>query len=202
MTEIAAAARDKGIPVLIDDYHGTNVVLLSLRDAGLEDCFILIGRYKYLQWGEANCFLRFPKDCDYRPAITGWFEAFISLDKPRTNEPVEYDYGNQRFASGTYDPSSQFRAAKVVGFFQEQGLTPTVLRTQYKNQVRMLREFFLEKDFSRRIIRLTHLEPLEKNGGFLSLTSPHARSIRTQLMENGVFTDARGDIYGLVRLPI
>ncbi|HKK24236.1 MAG TPA: hypothetical protein VJ941_01355, partial [Gracilimonas sp.] len=113
LTEIAAAAREKGIPVMIDDYHGTNVVPLSIRDAGLEDCFILIGGYKYLQWGEANCFLRFPKDCDYRPAITGWFAAFSSLDEPRNNEPVQYDHDNQRFASGTYDPSSQFRAAKV-----------------------------------------------------------------------------------------
>lgn len=194
LTEIAAAAREKGIPVLIDDYHGTNVVPLSVREAGLEDCFILIGGYKYLQWGEANCFLRFPKDCDYRPAITGWFAAFSSLDKPRNDDPVEYDNGNQRFASATYDPSSQFRAAKVVEFFQEQGLTPDVLRDQYKAQVGLLRERFLSKNFDHSVIKLTHEEPLEKNGGFLSLTSPHARDIRARLMENGVFTDARGEI--------
>lgn len=194
LTEIAAAARVKGIPVLIDDYHGTNVVPLSIREAGLEDCFILIGGYKYLQWGESNCFLRFPKDCDYRPAITGWFAAFNSLDEPRTNDPVEYDFGNQRFASGTYDPSSQFRAARVVEFFQEQGLTPEVLRNQYKTQVGLLRERFLSMNFDPSVIRLTHEEPLERNGGFLSLTSPHARGLRAKLMENGVFTDARGEI--------
>lgn len=194
LTKIAAAARKQGIPVLIDDYHGTNVVPLSIRDAGLEDCFILIGGYKYLQWGEANCFLRFPKDCEYRPAITGWFASFSTLDKPRTDDPVEYDHDNQRFASGTYDPSSQFRAAKVVEFFREQGLTPEVLRNQYKAQVDLLRTLFRKKDFGRSVIRLTHEEPLERNGGFLSLTSPHARDIRAQLMEDGVFTDARGEI--------
>jgi kynureninase len=194
LTEIAAAARKQGIPVLIDDYHGTNVVPLSIRDAGLEDCFILIGGYKYLQWGEANCFLRFPKDCEYRPAITGWFASFSTLDKPRTDDPVEYDHDNQRFASGTYDPSSQFRAAKVVDFFREQGLTPEVLRNQYKAQVNLLREQFLSRNFDPSVIRLTHEEPLERNGGFLSLTSLHARDIRAQLMENGVFTDARGKI--------
>lgn len=194
LTEIAAAARVKGIPVLIDDYHGTNVVPLSIREAGLEDCFILIGGYKYLQWGESNCFLRFPKDCDYRPAITGWFAAFNSLDEPRTTDPVEYDFGNQRFASGTYDPSSQFRAARVVEFFQEQGLTPEVLRNQYKTQVGLLRERFLSMNFDPSVIRLTHETPLERNGGFLSLTSPHARGLRAKLMENGVFTDARGEI--------
>lgn len=194
LTEIAAAAREKGIPVMIDDYHGTNVVPISIREAGLEDCFILIGGYKYLQWGESNCFLRFPRECEYRPAITGWFAAFNSLDEPRTNDPVEYDFGNQRFASGTYDPSSQFRAAKVVEFFREQGLTPEVLRNQYKAQVGLLRERFLAKHFDHSVIRLTHEETLEKNGGFLSLTSPHARDIRARLMDNGVFTDARGEI--------
>lgn len=194
LTEIAAAARKNGIPVLIDDYHGTNVVPLSIREAGLEDCFILIGGYKYLQWGEANCFLRFPKDCDYRPAITGWFASFSTLDKPRTNEPVEYDHDNQRFASGTYDPSSQFRAAKVVEFFREMGLSPEVLREQYKAQVSLLREAFKSKNFDPALIRLTHENPLELNGGFLSLTSPKAREIRAALMENEVFTDARGEI--------
>jgi len=194
LTEIAAAAREKGIPVMIDDYHGTNVVPLSIRDAGLEDCFILIGGYKYLQWGEANCFLRFPKDCDYRPAITGWFAAFSSLDEPRNNEPVQYDHDNQRFASGTYDPSSQFRAAKVVEFFREMELTPDVLRKQYMAQVGLLRDEFKSKNFDPGLIRLTHEQPLELNSGFLSLTSPKAREIRAALMENGVFTDARGEI--------
>ncbi|MEX0722558.1 MAG: hypothetical protein WD053_01705 [Gracilimonas sp.] len=194
LTEIAAVASKKGIPVLIDDYHGTNVVPLSIREAGLEDCFILIGGYKYLQWGEANCFLRFPKDCEYRPAITGWFASFSTLDKPRTNHPVEYDHDNQRFASGTYDPSSQFRAAKVVEFFREHGLSPQVLREQYLTQVGLLRKLFNEKNFDPKVIRLTHEEPLENNGGFLSLTSPKARDIRAQLMENGIFTDARGEI--------
>ncbi|HET8866282.1 MAG TPA: hypothetical protein VFM80_11345 [Gracilimonas sp.] len=194
LTEIAAAARAKGIPVMIDDYHGTNVVPLSIREARLEDCFILIGGYKYLQWGEANCFLRFPRDCDYRPAITGWFASFSTLDKPRSNDPVEYDHDNQRFASGTYDPSSQFRAAKVVEFFQEHGLSANILREQYLAQVGLLRKIFEEKNFDPSVISLTHKEPLERNGGFLSLTSPKAREIRAQLMENGVFTDARGQI--------
>lgn len=194
LTEIAEAAREKGIPVMIDDYHGTNVVPLSIREAGLEDCFILIGGYKYLQWGEANCFLRFPRDCDYRPAITGWFASFSTLDKPRDDDPVEYDHDNQRFASGTYDPSSQFRAAKVVEFFREHGLSPQVLREQYMAQVGLLRVLFKEKSFDHSVIRLTHEKPLERNGGFLSLTSPHARDIRARLMKNGVFTDARGEI--------
>lgn len=201
LTEIAAAARKHGISLVIDDYHGTNVVPLSIREAGLEDCFILIGGYKYLQWGEANCFLRFPKDCELRPAVTGWFASFSTLDHPRTGGPVEYDHADQRFASATYDPSSQFRAAKVVEFFREQGLTPDVLRRQYSAQVEMLRSLFLQQDFDPEKIRLTHSEPFSKNGGFLSLTSPKARELRADLLARNVFTDARNEILRLGPAP-
>jgi len=194
LTEIADAARKKNIPVMIDDYHGTNVVPLSLREKDLEDCFILIGGYKYLQWGEGNCFLRFPKNCAYRPAITGWFAAFNALEKPRTDSLTEYDDRNQRFATGTYDSSSQFRAAKVVEFFREQDLTPSVLRKQYTAQVQLLKNLFLQKKFDTGVIRLTHTKPINENGGFLSLSSPHARKIREALLTKNIFTDARGEI--------
>src|SRR5699024_6697863 len=84
LSEIAKLSRSKNVPLLIDDYHGTNVVPLSIPDSGLQDCYLLIGGYKYLQWGEGNCFLRFPRDCRLRPAITGWFASFSTLDEPRT----------------------------------------------------------------------------------------------------------------------
>ena len=194
LSEIAKAARSKGIPVLIDDYHATNVVPISLRDADLEDCFILIGGYKYLQWGEANCFLRFPKNCELRPAITGWFASFSTLEKPRTSDLTEYDNSDQRFASGTYDPSSQYRAAEVVEFFKEHHLTPEILREQYQQKVGLLKEHFLNHNFSSNLIKLTHNRGLEFNGGFLSLTSPGAQEIRARLLEKDIFTDARGHI--------
>jgi len=198
---IAELARTNNIPFLIDDYHGTNVVPLSIRDENLEDCYLLIGGYKYLQWGEGNCFLRFPKNCELRPVITGWFASFSSLDEPRNDQPVEYDDGNQRFASGTFDPASQFRAAKVVEFFREQELSPTVLRRQYLAQVKLLRKLFLEQQFDPEVIKLRHERSLEQNGGFLALQSPFARTIRAKLMENKVFTDARGDVLRLGPAP-
>ncbi|TYP92611.1 Selenocysteine lyase/Cysteine desulfurase [Fodinibius salinus] len=201
ISPIAELARKHNIPFLIDDYHGTNVVPLSIADQNLEDCYFLIGGYKYLQWGEGNCFLRFPKDCKLRPAITGWFAEFDALDEPRTNDLVSYDDGDQRFASGTYDPASQFRAAKVVQFFEDQGLTPDLLQQQYREQVKLLKNNFLEHDFDPEIITLRHNRPLQENGGFLALRSPFARTICSQLMEKGVFTDARGDILRMGPAP-
>lgn len=194
LTEIARAARAKNIPVLIDDYHGTNVKPISLSEADLEDCFILIGGYKYLQWGEANCFLRFPKSCELRPAITGWFSSFSTLDKPRTMEPTQYDVSDQRFASGTYDSVSQFRAAKAVDFYESHGLTPEVLQYLYEEKVSLLKESFKAKKFATENIRLTIDETPDKTGGFMSLTSPKARDIRAILLERDVFTDARDQI--------
>ena len=194
ISEIAELARAHNVPLMIDDYHGTNVVPLSIREAELEDCFILIGGYKYLEWGEGNCFLRFPKNCSLRPAITGWFASFSSLDEPRTMEKVTYDEGNQRFATGTYDPSAQFRAAKVVEFFRDQELTPDVLRSQYLAQVELLRGLFLEQNFDPAVIKCYHQKSLEQNGGFLALQSPQAREIRARLLDKNVFTDARDDI--------
>lgn len=201
LSEIAKLARTHNIPLLIDDYHGTNVAPISLQEEGLEDTFWLIGGYKYLQWGEGNCFLRFPKDCTLRPVVTGWFASFSTLDQPRDEAPTHYDEGNQRFATGTYDPASQFRAAKVVEFFRKQGLTPEVLRKQYRRQVGLLRKLFLEQDFDPDTIRLRHQKPLEQNGGFLALQSPHARNIRASLLEKGVYTDARGDILRMGPAP-
>lgn len=201
ISEIATLARKHEVPFLIDDYHGTNVVPLSVQDQNLEDCYMLIGGYKYLQWGEGNCFLRFPKDCNLRPAITGWFASFSSLDEPRNDNPVSYDDGNQRFATGTYDPASQYRAAKVVKFFKEQNLTPSILRQQYLNQIELLKKLFLEQSFNPEIIKPYHSRSLEQNGGFLALQSPFARTIRAKLMEKGVFTDARGDVLRLGPAP-
>src|SRR5699024_5146932 len=112
-----------------------------------------------------------------------------------------YDDGDQRFASGTYDPSSQFRAAEVVKFFDKQQLTPSVLRRQYLSQVGLLRSRFLARDLDPEVISLRHRKPLEENGGFLALRSPFARTIRQQLMQQNIYTDARGDILRLGPAP-
>ncbi len=201
ISEIAEVARTNDVPFLIDDYHGTNVDPISLREQNLEDCYLLIGGYKYLQWGEGNCFLRFPDDCGLRPAITGWFASFSTLDQPKDNPKVTFDEGNQRFASGTYDSASQFRAAKVVDFFREQNLTPKVLRQQYLARVSLLKDLFLDQNFDPGIIKLRHNKPLEENGGFLALQSPKARELQTKLMKRGVFTDARDDILRIGPAP-
>lgn len=194
LSDIAAETKKHGIPLMIDDYHGTNVVPLSFQEEQLEHVYLLIGGYKYLQWGEANCFLRYPADCELRPAITGWFSAFQQLDHPRTDEPVTFDEGDQKFATATYDPISQYRAAAVTEFFQRQGLSPDILHKQYQSQVAYLRNLFDENNFEGSKIEHANRRPIEQTGGFMALRSPIAREIRAHLLDKNVFTDARNDI--------
>ncbi len=201
LTEIAQHTNDTGVPLMIDDYHGTNVVPLSLTDEKLEHVYLLIGGYKYLQWGEANCFLRYPPNCQLKPVITGWFSAFNQLDQPRKDAPIQFDDNDQKFATGTYDPISQFRAAAVVEFFGERGLTAEILHKQYTAQVQYLRDLFDEFNDQKSHIQHANNRPLHETGGFLALQSPHARKLRAMLLDKGIFTDSRDNIIRIGPAP-
>ena len=82
----------------------------------------------YLQLGEGNCVMRVPADCALRPVVSGWFAEFAELAEARVPGEVRYGAGAARFAGSTYDPTSVYRAASVMDFFSEQGLTPEFLR--------------------------------------------------------------------------
>ena len=53
-----------------------------------------------------------------------------------------YGPGAQRFAGATYDPTSNYRAARVFRFFADQGLTPDLLRRSYQHQLAVLAQAF------------------------------------------------------------
>ena len=194
LPQVASHCRDAGVPLLIDDYHGTNVVPLSIRVSGLEDCFMLIGGYKYLQWGEGNCFLRFPKDCEMRPVVTGWFATLSSLKEPRSTGQVRYDSGDWRFYGATFDGISAFRGAAVTDFFNEYGINSKILSKIYSEQIAYMKYKFLSLDLDPSQIKLAHTYSLTLNGGFLALRSPKSLEYFETLKKNGVLTDCRGDI--------
>jgi len=194
LKEIAEACRQFGVPLMIDDYHGTNVVPLSIRDMGLEDCFLLIGGYKYLQWGEGNCFLRYPDGCKLRPANTGWFASFSTLKGPRTRGEIKYDDGDMLFAGATFDGTSAFRGAAVVDFFRTELLTPKLLHKMYQEQTAYFKRKFIRREFSSEVITLAHSYPITQNGGFISLRTNNAGKYYGELKDRGVLTDYRSDI--------
>jgi kynureninase len=182
-----------GIKLLVDVYHALNVVPFSLREEKLENAFIVGGGYKYCQLGEGNCFLRFPRDTDLRPVITGWYSEFGTLSGVKQKGEVIYGSGDALFAGATYDPTSNYRAAEVFNFFDEQKISPLLLREVSQHQVSLLAAEFDRADHNPEIIKRNRLIDIEKLGGFLVLYSPFARDISTELKKEGVLTDYRGD---------
>ncbi len=194
---LAEACERHGAELLVDTYHHLNVVPMSLVHEGLERAFLTGGGYKYCQLGEGNCFLRVPPGRDdLEPVVTGWFSEFARLSE-RPGGGVPYGEGAARWAGATYDPTSHYRAARVLAFFEEQRLAPPLLREVSQRQVGRLAARFDALDLDPALIRRDRSVPLPALGGFLALESPRAGALCAALRERGVRTDWRG---GTLRL--
>ena len=159
--------------------------------AGLERAWIVGGGYKYLQLGEGNCFLRLPPQAEeLRPTITGWFAEFEELQAEPEPGATPYPRGSMRFAGSTYDPTSHYRAARVLDFFEEHRLTPERLRESYLQQTTLLAERFDELELGD--VTRDRETPLDAFGGFLALRSERAEELSRRLLDAGVVTDSRG----------
>jgi kynureninase len=190
---LAGACAARGAELLVDAYHALGPVPFALGEHGLRDAWVTGGGYKYLQLGEGNCFLRLPPHAaEMRPVITGWFAEFDALAAAPAGGTVGYGAGGSRFAGATYDPTSHYRAARVLRFFAARGLTPGVLRDSYRHQVALLAAevdaLGLPEDL---LTRDRDVRP-EDVGGFLALESPRAGALREALAERGVMADSRG----------
>jgi kynureninase len=197
---VAAAARRVGAELLVDAYHALNVVPCSIPREGLDGAFVVGGGYKYCQLGEGNCFLRIPRECALRPVATGWFSEFDALAAAPAGT-VTYGPGPARFAGATYDPTSHYRAAEVFAFFNEQGLTPELLRDVSQHQVGLLARGFDDLNADPGVITRDRSVPLPSVGGFLALRSPRAGDLCHRLRARGVLTDFRGDVLRLGPAP-
>ncbi len=194
LAQVLDACQQVGAELLVDAYHALNVVPFSLRKEQLAGAFVVGGGYKYCQLGEGNCFLRVPADCTLRPVITGWFSEFEMLAAGDPATPVAYGPGTARFAGATYDPTSHYRAARVFDFFEEQKLTPELLRSVSQHQVDVLARAFDALDADPRVIARDRGVTLSELGGFLALRSPGAAELSRRLRQRDVWTDYRADV--------
>ena len=189
---VAEACATHGAEMLVDAYHSLNVVPFSLD--GIERAFVVAGGYKYCQLGEGNCALRVPPGCEMRPAITGWFSEFAELTEAKAPGEVRYGKGFARFAGSTFDPTSHYRGAAVLDFFEEQGLAPELLREVSQHQIGLLVDTFEALDLDPAVVRVADEVELEQRGGFLALRAVDADALSGGLRERGVSTDFRGDV--------
>jgi kynureninase len=201
LASVFDACRRVGAEFLVDAYHQANVVPMSLERDGLAGAFVVGGGYKYCQLGEGNAFLRVPPGReDLRPVLTGWFCEFAHLFRgPEGGVP--YGEGPARWAGATYDPTSHYRAARVFDFFQEQSLTPELLREMSQHQVGLLIRRFDALDADPAVVTRDRSVPLERIGGFLTLRSPLAGDLYGLLHDRGVLTDHRGDLLRMGPAP-
>lgn len=190
---VANAAALHGAEVLVDAYHALGPLPFPVHEHGLGEAWVTGGGYKYLQLGEGNAFLRIPPHAhDVRPAVTGWFAEFGDLTAGHDPHVVTYGPPHTRFNSGTYDPASHYRAARVFDFFEEHGLEPPVLRAGYQHQLGVLAASFDALDLPPEVITRDDV-PLTSLAAFLSLRAPAAGRIQQALVDRGVFTDSRAD---------
>ncbi|HEY6759801.1 MAG TPA: hypothetical protein VI318_09930 [Baekduia sp.] len=200
---LSRACARVGTELVVDAYHALGPTRFSVGALGLDTAWVVGGGYKYLQLGEGNCFLRVPPHArTHRPAITGWYAEFGALAERQDGELVAYSAGGAaRFAGATYDPTSHYRAARVVTFFAERGLTPDLLPAVYRHQVGRLAAAFDALDLPETAVARDRTVPPDRVGGFLALHTPHAAELQAALARTGVLTDSRGDVLRLGPAP-
>jgi kynureninase len=191
---LVPACERHGAELLVDAYHALGPVPFDVHELGLSSAWVTGGGYKYLQLGEGNAFLRLPPHAhEVRPIVTGWFAEFEDLTRDHEPHAVTFGPPATRFASGTYDPSSNYRGARVFRFFEEHGLGPAFLREAYQHQLGVLATAFDALDLSEHLVARDRDVPLKSLGGFLSLRAPLAGEIQRALVDRGMFTDSRAD---------
>ena len=191
---LVPACERHGAELLVDAYHALGPVPFPIHELGLGQAWITGGGYKYLQLGEGNAFMRVPPHAyDVRPVVTGWFAEFDDLTGQHDPGRVSFGPPATRFASGTYDPASNYRGARVFRFFDEQGLAADVLHASYQHQLGVLADAFDGLGLPPEVIDRDRDVPVSGLGGFLSLRTPRAGDVQRALVQRGVFTDSRDD---------
>lgn len=183
---LVCSAVARGTTVLVDAYHAFNVVPLSFSDTAKRGVFVTAGGYKYAALGEGVCFMRIPPGCALRPAYTGWFADFASLEQP--SALVTYGEGGARFSGATFDPVSLYRADAVLGYFDAHGLDVATLRAISLSQTALVLEAC-----DRHGLEVASPREPERRGGFVAIRAADAKELVARLRREGVFVDARHD---------
>jgi len=89
----------------------------------------------------------------------------------------------------------------VFDFFDEEGLTPELLREVSQHQVSLLASEFDKLGADPTVIMRDRSVRLDQVGGFLALHTPRAADLCVQLKTHGVMADSRAETLRLGPAP-
>jgi len=184
LDQIVASVPENRTFIVIDGYHAYMARPVNL--GAIQDrVFYLAGGYKYAMAGEGACFLHCPPGYGPRPVDTGWYAGFGQLETG-VSDMVPFAEDGSRFAGATYDPSGVYRMDAVLGWLEEEGVSPAAIH----DHALSLQEQFLsaEPDLGELLIGDDR-----ERGNFLTFRSSRSGDLYEGLHESGVITDFRGD---------
>jgi selenocysteine lyase/cysteine desulfurase len=190
--EHAALASPDRTWVVLDCYH--SFMAIPADFAGVADrVFLIGGGYKYAMAGEGAAYLHCPPDFALRPANTGWFASFGTMEGKQ--EGVGYASGGARFLGATYDPTGLYRFNAVRAMLEAEALTTAAITARVAEQ-RSALENAIEDGACGVLSEAKLLRPNARGpqARFISLRDPRAVAWKAKLMEADIITDARDDV--------
>ena len=181
ISQIAARARQVGALTLIDGYHAPGTLPVDVKK--LEVDFYLGGCLKWLCGGPGNAFLYVKPELasTLEPQLTGWFahqNPFLFAGR------MEYAQSSYRFMSGTPPVPCLYTALAGLDIIKKIGISQ--IRGKSLNQTELIIKKAKERGF-----RLYTPEENNLRGGAVSVSLPHAFSVKQALGKRGIKVDYR-----------
>lgn len=184
LDQVVSSVPENRTFIVVDGYHA--FMALPVDVSVIQDrVFYLAGGYKYAMAGEGACFLHVPPGYGPRPVDTGWYAGFSELERG-VSARVPFADDGSRFAGATYDPSGVYRLDAVLGWLEEEGVTP---KTIHDHVARLQDRFMASGAAPGELLP----PPSLQRGNFLGFRNPNAGDIFRALHDLGVITDHRGD---------
>jgi selenocysteine lyase/cysteine desulfurase len=190
--DLAALAQPNGTWIVLDCYHSFMAIPADFLPVA-DRVFLIGGGYKYAMAGEGAAYLHCPTGFALRPANTGWFASFGTMEGKQ--EGVGYAAGGARFLGATYDPTGLYRFNAVRSMLNAEKLTTDAI-TQRVAALRTQIERAIEAGACGVLREAELLRPnaAGPQGRFISLRDPRAVEWKAKLMDADIVTDARDDV--------
>ncbi|MDX2277581.1 MAG: hypothetical protein NW206_19195 [Hyphomonadaceae bacterium] len=189
---LAAIAQPDRTWIVLDCYHSFMAIPADFARVA-DRVFLIGGGYKYAMAGEGAGYLHCPPGFAPRPANTGWFAGFSSMEGKQ--EGVGYGADSSRFLGATFDPTSLYRFNAVHAMLSREALTTATITARIAGLRAQIERAIEAGDCG--VLREADLLRPNANGPqarFISLRDPRAVAWKAKLLAANIITDARDDV--------